>query len=253
MYVRFVKLRVKPGMEAAYERYFREYDAPMMMQNEGCLFAHLIQDESDHDALMALSFWRSEAHARAYEESGRYAALIAKNRPFLEDSSEWRMQLTEDLTLSYVPVAVEPEVESFEVAASSSEAVPTEEGLSHMYLRIVEGKTDPGQVDAFARVYREEVIPALKQIDGCRYAYLAAGRNENEIMSVTLWESKAHALAYEASGQFDELLSKTRPWMSALTQWKMALDATKQSRTVTSEDVAVRGFRVLGGESRDDA
>lgn len=253
MYVRFVKLRIKPGMEAAYERYFSTHDAPTMMQNDGCLFAHLVQDESDRDSFIALSFWKSEAHAREYEESGRYAALIARNRPFLEDSAEWRMQLTENLELSYVPVAIEPEVEAFDVAASTIDDVPDERGLSHMYLRIVEGKTDSGMVEDFASAYRQHVIPALRQVDGCRYAYLAAGRNENEIMSVTLWESKAHAIAYESSGRFGELLATVRPWMSSLTQWKMALDPSKQSMTVTSEDIAVRGFRVLGGESRDDA
>lgn len=250
MYVRFVKLRIKPGMEAAYERYFRSFDAPAMLQNDGCLFAYLVQDEDAPDSLVALSFWTSEAHATAYEESGSFASLMARSRPFLEESSEWRMQLDENLELAYVPVAVEPEVEAFEVAAASVAEVPGEQGLSHMYLRIVEGRADPGQVEAFASAYREHVIPALRDVDGCRYAYLAAGRRENEYLSVTLWESKAHALAYESSGRFAELLQKVRPWMSALTQWKLGLDQSKQSRTTTSDDVAVRGFRVLGGSAR---
>lgn len=251
MYVRFVKLSVKPGMEVAFERFYRAELAPALLDNTGCLFAHLIQDEDNQSAFISLTFWRSQEHAREYEESGRYAALIERNRPFLADSAEWRMQLTEDLTLSYVPVKAEPEVEAFDVAAASDDTLPTERGLSHMYLRIVAGRAAPDKLDEFKQVYRDEVIPALREVEGCRYAYLAAGRDEFEVMSVTLWDSRGHAMAYEASGRFQDLLAKVRPAMSSLAQWKMTLDPGKQSHTTTSDDVVVRGFRVLGGDSRE--
>jgi quinol monooxygenase YgiN len=249
MYVRFVKLRVKPGMEAAYDRFYRAEVAPAVLENEGCLFAHLIQDEDSPTAFVSLSFWRSQEDAAGYEQSGRFAALVERNRPFLDDSSEWRMVLKEDLTLSYQPVMAEPEVEAFDVTAASTNRAPDERGLAHMYFRIVAGHADPDRIAELRQVFREEVIDALREVDGCRYAYLAAGRAENEVISVTLWDSRAQALAYESSELYLELMAKLRPMMSSLTQWKATLDPERQSNVTTSEDLKIRGFRVPGADT----
>jgi quinol monooxygenase YgiN len=246
MYIRFVRVRVKPGMGAAYDRFYRSEVAPAVLENEGCLFAHLIQDEEESCNFISLTFWRSPEDAARYQDGGPYAELVERHAPFLDDSSEWRMVLKEDLTLSYEPVKAEPEVEAFDVAAATDEVVPDEKGLSHRYVRIVAGRAAPGKLEEFKDLYQNQVIPALMETDGCRYAYLMAGRDEEEVMSVTLWETRAHAEAYEASGLYEELLGKVRPAMSSLAQWKMTLDPNRKSHTTTSEDVVVRGFRILG-------
>jgi len=249
MYIRFVRVRVKPGMGPAYDRFYRSEVAPAVLENEGCLFAHLIQDEEEPCNFISLTFWRTPEDAARYQDGGPYTELVERHAPFLDDSSEWRMVLKEDLTLSYEPVKAEPEVESFDVAAATGEIVPEEVGLSHMYVRIVAGRAAPGKLQEFKKLYEAGVIPALMETEGCRYAYLMAGRDEEEVMSVTLWDTRAHADAYEASGRYEELLAKVRPAMSSLAQWKMTLDSSRKSQTTTSEDVVVKGFRILGGES----
>jgi quinol monooxygenase YgiN len=248
MFVRFVKIRIRPDMVVAFQRFYDYEAAPELLRQPGCMFAHLIQSEGHDDEFNSLTFWRSRADADVYETSGAYDALIKRNRPFLADSTEWRMQLDEDLTLSYLPVKQEPEVEAFDVAAASTEDVPDESGLLHMYLRIVAGRVRMDQIDAFRAHYQDNLIPALLETNGCRYAYLAAGRDEGEMMSVTLWDSQSHASAYEESGRFEELMGTIRPMLSSLTQWKMTLDPGQQARTTTSDDVSVSGFRVLGGD-----
>lgn len=249
MYVRFVKLRVKPGMDAAYDRFYRAVVAPAVMDCTGCMFAHLIQDEDDASSFISLTFWNSPEDAAAYQDGGRYAELVERHAPFLHDSAEWKMVLTDDLTLSYQPVPAEPEVEAFDVAAATEEDAPDEQGISQMYMRIVAGKVHPDKIQEFKQVYRDEVLPELKKVDGCRYAYMVAGKHELEVMSITLWESKVHAQKYEESGQYEELLSKVRPALSSLANWRMALEPGRQSQTTTSEDVEVRGFRILGDEA----
>jgi heme-degrading monooxygenase HmoA len=244
MFVRFVTLQIKPGMDAVFRRFYKTEVAPELLDNEGCMFAHLIENLSTKDEFMSLTFWRSRDEATEYEESGRYANLIDRNRPFLAESSEWRMQLNEDLTLSYEPVHLELEVERFEIAVASTDEAPDEDAVSDMYLRIVAVHTNPNKAKELRDWYHDIILPALLETDGCRYAYRAAGRNEEEMLSVTLWESQEHAAAYERSGKFDKLMDGIRPLLSSLTQWKMSMASDTQARTTTSDDVQVQGFRI---------
>ena len=74
-------------------------------------------------------------------------------------------------------------------------------------------------------------------------------QDENEALSVTLWDSKDKADAYEQSGRYAQLLDKATPMLSSLLQWKMALDPSQQASVATSDDMTVAGYHVVTGES----
>ena len=84
---------------------------------------------------------------------------------------------------------------------------------------------------------------------GCLYTYLTQGVQEDEILSVTLWNSKADADAYERSGRLDELTQLLEPMFSSLLQWKMSLDPSRQASVATSDDLTVEGYHVVTGEA----
>ncbi len=249
MYMRFVYLRVKPEKIAAFETFYENRVAPTPRQMKGCLFASLIQSEAHADECISMTLWNALEDAQDYEQSGRYDALIKENEPYLADSSEWRIQLSDDLTLEFKPVKEPPVVQAFPVATASVDAAPTEAGSSPMYLRIVSAKLRPGQFEAFRQHYTEEVIPALLAQKGCRYAYLTQGVEDDEILSVTLWDRKAYADAYELSGRFDQLIELAEPMLSSLFQWKMSLDPSQQATVATSDDLTVEGYHVVTCQS----
>ncbi len=248
MYMRFVHLRVKPEKMAAFEIFYENRVAPTLHEMKGCLFASLIQSEDHPDECISMTLWNTLEDAQDYEQS-RYDALIKENEPYLSDSSEWRIQLSDDLTLEFKPVKEPPVVQAFPVATASVDAAPTEAGSSLMYLRIVSAKLRPGQFEAFKQHYTEEVIPALLAQKGCRYAYLTRGMQDDEILSVTLWDRKAYADAYELSGRFDQLIELAEPMLSSLFQWKMSLDPSRRATVATSDDLTVEGYHVVTGES----
>jgi len=52
-------------------------------------------------------------------------------------------------------------------------------------------------------LYREEIIPGLRRVPGCRVAFLTGQKNDtHELISVTIWNSKSDAEEYEQDGEF---------------------------------------------------
>ena len=249
MFMRFVRLSVKPESLDEYVKFFEEVDSKALHKIDGCLFAGLIRADSNSSDCIALTLWKSAGHAQAYEESGQYARLLDDNRPFLIDSSEWRVQLSEDLTLQYAPVESEPQVDTFEVTASTDDDAPTEDELSHMFLRTTTLNVQAGKESAFVKLYTEKIIPALKQVDGFRHAFLVESTQDpSDMLSVTVWENRQKAEAYEASGRFGYLVDEVKPLLSSLFQWKFSLDSSKKDSVVTSDDLRVEGFEMLTGD-----
>ncbi len=249
MFMRFVRLSVRPELIEEFSDFYDEVVADTLRKVDGCLFAGLIRSESASRDCISLTLWKSAEHAHAYETSGLYDELIDKNRPFLVESSEWRVQLTDDLSLDYGPVNTEPEVDTFEVKASTSEGAPSEEELAKMYLRITSLTVQPNKLDVFDEMYNETIIPALREVDGFRHAFLVAStENPTEVLSVTIWESKEKATAYERVGRFSYLVDQIKPLLSSLFQWRVALDPSKKQNVVTSDDMTVQGYEVLSGD-----
>jgi hypothetical protein len=94
------------------------------------------------------------------------------------------------------------------------------------------------------------MLPALRNFPGCRFAFMTENAMDEQILlSVTLWESKAAADAYEASGLFASFLKKAEPTFAGLYRWKMALEHEERARMVTSEDISLDEYSVVTGKS----
>jgi heme-degrading monooxygenase HmoA len=105
-------------------------------------------------------------------------------------------------------------------------------------------------MEEFKRLYEQQVIPALRSVKGCRYIYLTERANRrDEVISVTSWDSKADAEAYEQSGKFVKLLESQRHVLSGLYQWKIETGRRSGESIATSDDMTVEQYNVLAGRS----
>ncbi|MDE2996488.1 MAG: hypothetical protein OXT73_07105 [Bacteroidota bacterium] len=141
------------------------------------------------------------------EQSGRYKSLVSENQPFQEDSTDWKIQLTPDNTLEYLPVQEEPDVK----------AMPAKIDC-HTYVRILNAQVNPDQFDELSDLYNNELVLALLEVRGCQAAYLIGMRERSEGLSVTIWGTQDAARKYEASGKFAELLGRAAPYLSTMYQ-----------------------------------
>lgn len=250
MYMRLVRVKVKTDMVSDLARQYENRIIPALEHVKGCRYAGLMQSARQPDECLSLTLWNSGDDAREYEQSGVFTSLLDESRPYFLESSDFKIQLSDNLTLEYVPVPEEPVVSTFAVAAAGTSDDDVSATAGSIWVRIVSLKLRPDSVDAFKQDYIARVIPALRSVHGCRYVYLTERADRpNEVISVTSWTSRQDAEAYERSGLFMKLLESQQHLLSELYQWKKSHERTDNVDVTTSEDVAVEHYNVVVGRS----
>ncbi len=143
MYMRFVQLEIRADAIESFERFYEYRVTPAVLDEPGCLFARLIQSDSNPTEFLSFTLWTSPEAAAEYESSGHFAALIEENEPFLEDRTEWKIQLSEGNTLEYAPVKERLTIQAMPVVAGTTGTDPTREIGNDMYVSIVSAKIIP--------------------------------------------------------------------------------------------------------------
>lgn len=250
MFMRLVQVRVKEGFLPAVTRVYSRVIAPGLASAAGCRYAGLLQSVHHSDECLSLTIWESETEADAYEQSGLFSSLLEQVRPFQADSSELRLQLSNELKLEYLPVPGAPVVSSYPVAAAQPPAPDEQVRPRTLWVRVVSLKIRPGKLAEFKTLYAGQAIPALRALKGCVYVYLLEkGDSPDEVLSVTGWDSRENAEMYEKGGMFDRLLESQKSLLSNLYQMKREMQGGGAGPTVTSDDVNVECYTVLVEES----
>lgn len=254
MFMRFVQLKINTKYLQVLREFYAQIVAPELQQMPGCLFAGIIQGSDQPEEIISLTFWETHEQAEGYTHSDAYQKMIEQIKPMLAESTEWKIQLSDDMQLEYLPVAEEPITKEYTVTAQSTNphAVPDE--TPRMYVRIVSVRVQKGMLAEFRNIYGSEIIPTLKKTKGCRFAYLTENiQEEDDAISVTIWDSKEDADNYEKSGVFEDLTEKVKHTFSNLFQWKMALEKDSQgSKISTSADLKVSHYTMVAGRNFGD-
>jgi heme-degrading monooxygenase HmoA len=66
-----------------------------------------------------------------------------------------------------------------------------------MFARVSTFEGDPEQVDELTRYAEEQVVPALRELDGFNGVLGLADRQSGKVLAVTLWESEQAMRASE--------------------------------------------------------
>jgi len=249
MFMRLVQLKADMSNLGRLKQFYEKVTIKELQDMPGCLFAGLIQSNPRSDEMLSMTLWENQQRAEHYDTSGTYKRLLELTKPFLAESTEWRVQLSDSLELEYSPVTEEPVLKQFKVTALSDTENEVPEENTRMYVRIVSAKIQQGKMDEFRELYSEEIIPGLKNTRGCRYAFLTESlQDSNEIISVTIWNSKEDAEYYESSGRFAELTRKVKHTLSSFYQWKMALEKKLTGEVKTSDDIKVTHYSMVTGK-----
>jgi len=249
MFMRLVELNVEEQKINQFRDAYSGEVISRLQKMPGCRFAGLIESRTEESEFISLTLWDKQEQAEEYEKSGVYEDLLGKIKPYLQNSSEWKVQLSENLELEYKPVSEEPVIKKYAVQVQSDSA--DEKNIdSRLYVRIVSLSIDRGKENEFKKIYDEEIIPALLSTNGCRYAYLTKSLQEsNSFISVTIWNSKEDADSYEDSGKFKELVDKVSHTFSQFYRWKMALEKDYDANIKTSEDMKVESYNLVTGKN----
>src|SRR5215471_20120262 len=80
-----------------------------------------------------------------------------------------------------------------------------------MFARVAWGKIKPGMWDQYERIYREEIVPASRNLKGLRFRELLRGAEDpNEGISLSLWDSREDFEAYERGATYQQVVDKVQ-------------------------------------------
>jgi heme-degrading monooxygenase HmoA len=250
MFMRLLQVKINPDFIKEFKDFYEVTVLPQLQEMSGCIFAGLIKGGPDISEFISLTFWETQQNAEDYEKSGVFTNLIDQARPFLSESTEWKIQLSDKMELEYAPIAEEPDVKKYSVELQKNNDEKIKLQSSGMYIRIVSMKIQTDKLDEFKKIYLEKVIPALRVIEGCRHVFLTESINEkDEFISVTIWDDKVYADNYENGGKFEELVEQTKHTFSQFYLWKMALEKEYSAKIKTTDDMKVETYSIITGKS----
>jgi heme-degrading monooxygenase HmoA len=249
MFMRLVQLNVENlNIDEFREAYNKEV-ITRLQKIPGCKFVGLIESRAEKSEFISLTLWDTQDQAEEYEKSGVYSELLDKIKPYLQNSSEWKIQLSENSELEYKQVIDEPIIKKYKVQAQADKDSVIKDD-SRLYVRIVSISIQAGKENEFEKIYSDEIIPALLSTSGCKYAYLTQSiQDQNRFISVTIWDSKQNADLYENSGKFNEITNKVSHTFSQFYWWKMALEKEYDASIKTSEDMKVERYNLVTGKA----
>lgn len=84
-----------------------------------------------------------------------------------------------------------------------------------MIVRLTSFNVSPEQSEEVKKIYNQEVVPELKKQQGHVNVMLLEPIESTEFISLTAWQNKADADAYESSGKYKELVGKIKGLIGA--------------------------------------
>ena len=249
MYMRLVYARSKPDMSSIIQKIYDDKIIPRIKKMPGCLLSCLIQSDAHADEGISMTLWDSQMHAEAYDQSGLFQELLNEVKPYLSDSSEWKIQLSKELKLEYQPVPEEPALKAYTSFVQADSKMLSESEFSFMYMRILSLKIKPGMMEEFRKIYKEDILSTLRGVKGCRYAFMAESTHDaSEALSLTIWNSKQDAANYENSKVYDALMKKVKHTFSEVFQWKLTLEKESGGKVFTTVDPSSMIYTIVTGK-----
>ena len=238
MYLRLVQRKLKKESLAVAKKIYDTKAIPIFREVDGCIFAGLILDDTKIGSAISMTLWTDKKKAETYEKSGVHQQILDIWKDLIEDTEEMKMQLSQDFKLEYKAVKRDPEVKAFEVVTPVENDLDKQEITEHMHLRILSVNLRKDKKKEFEDLYNSVIISELKKQEGCILAFFTENQDdENNIISVTIWNRKEDAEAYEKTGKFSELIKKVDHTFTEMTRWKMSLDEKAGKRAAVSEEL----------------
>jgi heme-degrading monooxygenase HmoA len=250
MHMRLLEVEVEAEAINLLRRLYEEKVIDALSGVKGCRFAGLIQSITRSERCLSLTLWDTPENTTAYEGSALFAELMRESSVFFTNSVEYTIKLSEDLRVEYVPVARDPVVHSYPVAAQSGSGKDIRALTSALWVRMVSLKILPGKLEAFKQLYRDHSIPALRSAPGCLFVYLLeSDENRDEVFSVTIWKNRQDAVTYERSGVFERLIEIQKETLCGHAQERLMTGGTGAPGSKGTADVSVEHFTILAGRS----
>ncbi|HTR82086.1 MAG TPA: antibiotic biosynthesis monooxygenase [Bacteroidota bacterium] len=214
-----------------------------LRSTKGCAFASLLQNTDKPQECISLTIWKSRKDSEDYEKSGLYTKLVDSLRPYFADSNEWKLELTEDLSLEYTPIQIEPTIERFDGSVAGSENI-SKLKAKPFAVQILELTVQEDQVNTFEALFASEIHPKYKAHKG--FIDLILLRQQHKFHVISFWDETVE-LQSPGIHSIGELLESIYKILPASVRWRVS-HASATTTSATSEDLTTKVYRCLTAE-----
>lgn len=121
-----------------------------------------------------------------------------------------------------------------------------------MFMRFLQLKIKLDHISDFKNFYETEVMPELHKTPGCLFAGLIKSKpEENELISLTFWQTLPHAEKYESSESYKKLLGQAKTYLSESAEWKLQLSENSELLYAPVEEEPVTKKYVVAVKNED--
>ncbi len=123
-----------------------------------------------------------------------------------------------------------------------------------MFMRFLQLKLKPDHINDFRNFYETEVTLELHNTPGCLFAGLIKSKpEENEFISLTLWQTQAQAENYETGGTFKQLFDQAKTYLSESAEWKIQLSEDMELKYgPVEEEPVIKKYSVAAQNGEDE-
>ncbi|MGA7160786.1 MAG: hypothetical protein WBZ48_07275 [Bacteroidota bacterium] len=215
-----------------------------LRSTHGCAFASLLQNAVNAQECISLTIWNSRKDSEEYEKSGLYVRLVDSLRPFFAESTEWKLGLSEDLSLEYTPIQIEPTVERFEESVAGSDNI-SKLKAKPFAAHILTLTIQEGQSRAFEPIFSSEIHPKYTMHKG--FIDIIVVREHHKFRIISFWDETVDIESSSGVHSISYLLESIYKILPSFVRWKVSHSGAVHL-TASSEDFKATVYRCLTAE-----
>lgn len=185
MYARVIIWQYRPEHTDEVIQLYHESVVPEQRKQHGFKGVMVLNDREAGKGI-SITFWDTQADLQASDQVSPY----------------FQQQMAKFAT--YFTAA--PVRETYEVSVP-----PPQQGRTPLYARFTTFQLQPGKIETWTQLIREEIGPVARQQPGYKGVLSLMDTNTNKIIGITLWETEAARQAGEKSTYMQEQLARVAP------------------------------------------
>lgn len=244
MFLRMVSMVIRAEHSVKMANEYERNVITALRTQPGCSFASLLQNIQDEKDCVSLTIWDSKNQADEYEKSGVFRQLVESLRSFYEESNEWELKLTDDLSIEYTPIQVDPSVKGFDDDDTDEQYLQKFKDTPYA-AKIISLTVQPEKIQEFQDIFISKVIPKFSKQKGFMHIILL--RKENEFNIISFWDETIDFISPAGEESLRLLTKSIFELLPSSVKWQVSHKSARSS-FASSEEIKASVFRCLTGE-----
>ncbi len=244
MFLRMVSMGVQTKDSDLFAKAYNDNVISALRRQPGCSFASLLQNIHDSKDCISVTIWESKDATEEYEKSGLFKTLVESLRSFYEESNEFELKLTDDLSIEYTPIQTDPSLKQYDDNDTGEQYIK-KFNVTPYVAKIITLTVQPEKIQEFQDIFAEKVIPKFKEQKGLIHIILL--RKKNEFNIISFWDETIDLSDVSGAQSLSSLTRSIFNLLPSSVQWQVSHKASR-ANFATTEEISASVYRCLTGE-----